>query len=130
MTTDTPILRADILNMSMTDYETWLMGVRERQMHFRKQYEEVERAKSLAHVDILTPKLEKKLKTLRGKLDRMDVALDKIALLIQACEALRQEILDELAYAELDHPELKLKQGVDGDSEGATDIVAGCGEDT
>jgi len=110
MTVDTPVTRADLRNMSQADYEQWLLGVRERQMANRKKYEDVERAKSLARVDMLSPKLEKKLASLVKKMDKIDADVDKIAALINEVSTLRQEIDVELKLARSDHPELQLQR--------------------
>ena len=134
MTVDTPIQRADIRNMTQVDYEQWLVGVRERQMANRRKYEEVERAKSLARVDKLSPRLEKKLKSLQTKMDKVDDAIEKIAALLNATSTMRQEIDIELKLAGQDHPELRLNregEGVGSEGDGLDeDNGDGSGEDT
>lgn len=120
MTQDTPILRADLRNMTDSDYEQWLVGVRERQMSNRRRYEEVERAKSAARVDKLSPKLEAKLKRIRTKMDKIDADIDKVATLLNETSTLRKEIEVELRLAGTDHPELRLQQHRAGEGDPST----------
>lgn len=126
MTEDTPILRADIRTMTAHDYERELVLIRERQMANRRKFEEVERAKSLAHVDKLTPKRDNLIKQIRTKLDKFDVDIEKLSEKINKLHTLEQEIKDELAFAKLDHPEL-IRDGDDngeGDETNGTDEAA------
>lgn len=95
---DTPILRADLLNMSQEQYEQWLSGVRERMMAHRRKYEEVERAKSLARVDKLTPKLDKLRLSLAKKMDKIDTDIEKVQIAINKALTLIKEIEDEQTY--------------------------------
>ena len=123
MSTDTPILRADIRDMSQADYESWLTAVRERQMANRRRYEDVERAKSLARVDKLSPKYEAKLARIRKKMDKIDADIQKISDLMNEASTFRQEIEIELRLSGSDHPELKLQRP--GEGEGSSNQAAG-----
>lgn len=132
MSTDTPILRADIRDMSTPDYESWLTSVRERQMANRRKFEEVERAKSLARVDKLSPKLEAKLARIAKKMNKIDEDISKITVLMNEASTFRMEIEVELRLAGTDHPELRLTQptrdGGDGE-EDSTDTGTSLGSD-